>query len=138
MAISRAQINWTNVAFAGGALTRITAGGFGLGATLIKFKGDTDVYDSIVAVPTIEPHASFTSADIGTFTTLFPGTLATLTATLVDARAQSGGAVVFTMNNAVFENAEAQAQHAQFGTVTATWMAMAPDGLTNPLAITRI
>ena len=139
MAISRAQVNWNSVTYNGNALTRITSGTFGLGAQHIKFKGDTDLYDSVVAVPTIEPHASFTSANVGTFMILVPGTAATLVAQLNDARQQSGGAVVFTMGPyAIFENAETSAQHAQFGTVTGTFYAMAPDGQTNPLAITRV
>jgi hypothetical protein len=137
MSATKAQINWSSVAYNSNPLTRITAGGFGTGGQLVKFKGDTDLYNSVVACPTIEPHASFTSADIGTFMLLFPGTLATLTATLKDARSQSGGDVNFTMGNAVFENADSQAQHAQFGTVTGTWVAMAPDGLTPPLGLTR-
>ncbi len=45
---------------------------------------------------------------------------------------------MFTLSNAVFENADAQAQHAQFGSVTGTWQAFSSDGSTAPLAITRV
>jgi len=137
MAISKAQINWTAVSHGSANITRVTAGMFGLGGTLIKFKGDTDLYPSIIANVTNEPHASFTTADVGTVMGIQPGTTATLSATLNDAKAQTGGAVVFAMSNAVFENADTNAQHAQFGTVTGTWQAFATDGLTNPVAISR-
>jgi hypothetical protein len=142
MAISRAQINWTGVSFTptGGSatsITRVTAGMFGLGGHLIKFKGDTDQYPTIIASPTQEPHASFTTADVGTMMGFSPGTGGSLTATLNDAKAVAGGAVVFALANAVFENASAMGQHAQFATVTGTWQAYSSDGVTNPLSFTR-
>ena len=137
MPISKAQINWTGVMFGSTPLTRITAGMFGQGGQLIHFKGDTDLFPSIIANVTQEPHASFTSADVGTLFGINPGTGGTLVATLNDAKSVSGGAVVFNMINSVFENADANAQHAQFGTITGTWKAYASDGLTNPLSFTR-
>jgi hypothetical protein len=75
---------------------------------------------------------------VGTIMGIVPGTTNTLTATLSDAKGQVGGAVVFTMSNAVFENADTQAQHAQFGTVIGTWQAYSSDGTTNPLALSRV
>jgi hypothetical protein len=142
MAASRAQINWTGVSFtptsaSAVAITRVTAGMFGLGGQLIKFKGDTDQFPTIIASPTQEPHASFTTADVGTVMGFGPGTAGTLAATLNDAKLQTGGAVVFALNNAVFENATANGQHAQFANVTATWQAFSSDGSTNPLSFTR-
>jgi hypothetical protein len=143
MAISRAQINWTGVSFTptGGSatsITRVTAGMFGQGGHLIKFKGDTDQYPTIIAAPTQEPHASFTTADVGTMMGFSPGTGGALLATLNDAKAVTGGAVVFALANAVFENASATGQHAQFATVTGTWQAYSSDGVTNPLSFTRV
>jgi len=135
---TRAQINWTAVEFGSTNIIRVSAGMFGQGGSLIKCKGDTDLFPSIIANVTQEPHASFTTADIGTIVGITPGTTATLSATLNDAKGVSGGAVVFAMSNAVFENADTNAQHAQFGTVTGTWQAFASDGLTNPVAISRV
>jgi len=137
MPASRANINWTGVQFASTPITRVTAAMFGMGGTLIKFKGDTDLYPSIIANVNNEPHASVTTADVGTMFGFAPGAGGTLTGTLNDAKAQTGGAVVFTMTNAVFENADANAQHAQFGTTTGTWQAYASDGQTPPLSIGR-
>jgi len=138
MPVSKANINWSNVQFGSTPITRVTAAMFGLGGTLIKFKGDTDLYPSIIANVNNEPHASITTADVGTMMNFAPGTGGTLTAQLNDAKALTGGAVVFTVtNNAVFENADANAQHAQFGTCAGTFQFYASDGLTNPLVLSR-
>ena len=137
MSATRAQINWASVTFGTAAITRITTGGFGQGGKLLRFKGDTDVYSTIIANVTNEPHATFTTADVGTMMGITPGTTNTLAATLNDAKGATGGAVVFTMINAVFENADTQAAHAQFGSVTGTWQAFSSDGVTSPLSFTR-
>ncbi len=138
MSATRAQINWASVTFGSTAITRITTGGFGQGGTLLRFKGDTDMYSTVIANVNNEPNASFTTADVGTMMGITPGTTNTLTATLNDAKGATGGAVVFTMINAVFENADTTAQHAQYGSVTGTWQAFSSDGLTNPLSFTRV
>jgi hypothetical protein len=137
MAATKAQINWTNVQHGSTAITRVTSASFGQGGSLIKFKGDTDLYPTIIANVDNEPHASVTTADVAVLMGIVPGTSATLQATLNDAKAQSGGAVVFAMTNSVFENADTQAQHAQFASVTGTWQAYSSDGVTNPLSFTR-
>jgi hypothetical protein len=142
MPVTKAQLNWTGVSFTptGGSatsITRVMAGMFGQGGHLIKFKGDTDLYPTVIAAPTVEPHASFTTADVGTMMGFAPGSAGALAATLSDAKAQTGGAVVFALANAVFENASATGQHAQFATVTGTWQAYSSDGVTNPLSFTR-
>jgi hypothetical protein len=138
MSATRAQINWASVTFGSTAITRITTGGFGQGGKLIRFKGDTDMYSTVIANVTNEPGATFTTADVGTIMGIAPGTTNTLTATLNDAKGATGGAVVFTMINSVFENADTTAQHAQFGSVTGTWQAFSSDGVTNPLSFTRV
>jgi hypothetical protein len=138
MSATRAQINWASVTFGSTAITRITTGGFGQGGKLIRFKGDTDMYSTVIANVTNEPGATFTTADVGTIMGIAPGTTNTLTATLNDAKGATGGAVVFTMINSVFENADTAAQHAQFGSVTGTWQAFSSDGVTNPLSFTRV
>jgi hypothetical protein len=137
MSATKAQINWASVTHGSTAITRITAGGFGQGGKLLRFKGDTDIYSTIIANVNNEPHAAFTTADVGTVMGIVPGTTNTLSATLNDARSATGGAVIFTMINAVFENADTSAQHGQFGTVTGTWQAFSSDGVTNPLSFTR-
>jgi hypothetical protein len=137
MSATKAQINWTSVSFNSVNITRVTNASVGQGGSLIKFKGDTDNYPTIIAAVDIEPHASITTADVGTMMGFAPGTTSTLAMTLLDAKAQTGGNVVFALSNAVFENADTQAQHAQFGSVTGTWQLFSSDGSTNPLAFTR-
>jgi hypothetical protein len=137
MAATKAQINWTNVQHGSTPITRVTTASFGQGGSLIKFKGDVDQYPTIIANVDNEPHASVTTADVAVLMGIVPGTSATLQATLNDAKGQSGGAVVFAMANSVFENADTQAQHAQFGSVTGTWQAFSSDGVTNPLTFSR-
>lgn len=137
MAATRANINWAAVTFGTTSISRVTSGAFGLGGKLLTFRGDVDLYNTVVANVVNEPHAAFTTADVGTMMGLAPGATATLAATLNDAKGAVGGAVVFTLNNAVFESAQAQAHHAQFGSVVGTWQAFSSDGVTNPLSITR-
>jgi len=137
MAATKAQINWTAVEFGSTPITRVTNGMFGQGGKLLKFAGDTDIFTTIIANVSNEPHASFTTADVGTVMGISPGTAGTLTGTLNDAKAATGGAVVFTMINSVFENADTTAAHAQFGSVVGTWQAYSSDGVTNPLSFAR-
>lgn len=136
MAATKVNVNWTGVSFNSVNITRVTNGSFGQGGHLLKFKGDTNLYSTVIACVDAEPHASFTTADIATMMGFVPGTSASLTATLNDALAQSAGNIVFSTSNAVFENADASAAHAQWGTVTGTWQLFSSDGTTNPLSIT--
>jgi hypothetical protein len=142
MAATKVQINWTGVSFtptsgSTTSITRVTNASVGLGGALIKFKADTDIYPTVIANVNNDPHFSITTADVGTMMGFVPGTGGTLLATLNDAKLATDGAVDFTMINAVFENADTQAAHAQFGSVTGTWQAYSSDGQTGPLSFTR-
>ena len=90
MSATKAQINWTSVNFASTAITRVTNASVGQGGQLIKFKGDADQFPTIIAMVDQEPHASITTADVGTMMGFTPGTQGTLTATLNDAKLASG------------------------------------------------
>ena len=59
MSATRAQINWASVTFGSTAITRITTGGFGQGGKLLRFKGDTDMYSTVIANVNNEPNATF-------------------------------------------------------------------------------
>ena len=56
MAATKAQINWSSVSWNSTSITRVTNVSIGQGGSLIKFKGDTDVYPTIIAAVDIEPH----------------------------------------------------------------------------------
>jgi hypothetical protein len=137
MSATKAQINWTAVSHGAVNITRVTSVSVGQGGSLIKFKGDIDIYPTIIANVDNEPHVSVTTADVAILMGISPGTSATFAATMKDAKAQTGGDILFSMINAVFENADTQGQHAQFGSVTGTWQAFSSDGATNPLSFTR-
>ncbi len=138
MAATKAQINWSGVVFASTAITRVTNASVSQGGSLIKFKGDTDLYPTIIAAVDIEPSASITTADVGPMMQHVAGDQGTLVMIMNDAKAGSSGGVQFTLSNAVFENADASGAHAQFGTVTGTWQAFSTDGSTPPLGIARV
>jgi hypothetical protein len=136
MSATKVNVNWTSVSFNSVTITRVTNASFGQGGQLIKFKGDTDAFPTVIANVDNEPHASITTADVGTVMSSFtPGLTSTLVATLKDAKGATGGNVTFTLSNAVFENADGQGQHAQFASVTGTWQAFSSDGSTSPLAV---
>jgi hypothetical protein len=137
MAATRAQLNWAGVSFGSTPITRVMNGSFSQGGKLLKFSGDTDVFTTIIATVSNEPSASFTTADVGTMMGIPPGSTNTLSATLNDAKGATGGAVVFTLINAVFENADTTAAHAQLGSVTGSWHAYSSDGATSPLSFAR-
>ncbi len=137
MAATKAQINWSAVSFASTNITRVTNASVSQGGSLIKFKGDTDVFPTIIASVDIEPSVSITTADVGTMMGFGSGAGGTVLMTMKDAKSQSGGDVNFTMINAVFENADTSGAHAQFGTVTGTWQSYSSDGSTNPLSFSR-
>ncbi len=135
MAATKVFVNWSGVEFGSTAITQVTTGSFGYGGKLIKFKADVSVLPTVIAAKDIEPHASFTTADAGVMMGFTPGSVGTLTATLKDALGATGSDCTFILSNAVFENADTQAQHAQWGTITGTWQAYSTDGVTNPLAV---
>lgn len=137
MAATKAQINWSAVSFASTAITRVTNASVSQGGSLIKFKGDTDIYPTIIAAVDIEPSLSITTADVGTMMGFSPGAGGTVLLTMKDSKLASGGDVNFTLANAVFENADTGGAHAQFGSVTGTWQCYSTDGSTNPLSFSR-
>ena len=96
------------------------------------------MFPTIIAMVDQEPNVSITTADVGTMMGFNPGAVGAFAGQLNDAKAVSGGAVVFAMINGVFENADTTAAHAQFASVTGTIQAYSTDGTTNPLSFTRV
>lgn len=137
MSATGVNLNWSPVAFNSITLNKITQGTFNQGGKLTPFSGDNDFYPTVMANTMNDPSASFTSANVGIFMGIAPGTTSTLTATLNDARAQTGGGVNFVLINAMFQDANTSASHAQYATVTGNWLAYSSDGQTSPLSFTR-
>ena len=137
MSASALQLNWTSVQFASTGLTRVTSVTFSQGGELIEFAGDNNRYPVVIASNISRPRCSITSGDVATMMGIIPGTSGTLTATQNDAMGGIGGAVNWTMNNAVHQNTDDAGRWGHFATATATFRAYASDGATNPLSFTR-
>ena len=137
MAASALQLNWTNVQFATTSLSRVTSVTFSQGGELIEFAGDNNRYPVIIANNINRPRCSITSGDVATLMGLAPGTSGSIVATQNDALEAVGGAVNWTLANAVHENTDDTGQWGQYATATATFRAYASDGSTNPLTFTR-
>jgi len=107
------------------------------GGTLVKFKGDTNIYPVVIANADNEPTVSITSGDVGTLYGIAIGATGTITGTLNDALQASGGAINFTVSNAVFRGPSMSAQHAAFASATGNWDCFSSDGTMSPIGITR-
>jgi hypothetical protein len=110
---------------------------FDQGGELIEFAGDNDRYPVVIANPMNRPRCSITSADVATLMGITPGSSGTIAATQVDALEVTGGAVNWSLINAVHESTQDTGQFGQFATATATFRAYSTDGTTNPLSFTR-
>ncbi len=130
-------MNWTSVQFASTGLTRVTSVTFSQGGELIEFAGDNNRYPVVIANSINRPRCSITSGDVATLMGIAPGTSGTIAATQNDALGGAGGAVNWTMNNAVHQNTDDTGRWGQFATATAAFRAYAADGATNPLSFTR-
>lgn len=138
MAATKVQLNWSSVQFAATTITRVTNATFTFGGNILLFSGDANIYDVVGAVGVNKPAATVTSADIGTLSSFQIGAQGTLAAQLNDALQQTGGAVVFTMTNAIVSDIPSSAAHAAFGTGTISFVAVSTDGVTPPLTIGRV
>jgi hypothetical protein len=137
MAATKLQANWTAVMHGTTSITRVSQVSFSQGGSLASYSADGDHYPTVVVNLLNKPRASVTSADTGTLMSIAPGTTATFSATHKDAKAATGGDILYVMSNAVVENVETTGAHAQFGTATMSLLAYSSDGTTNPLSFTR-
>ncbi len=137
MSATALQLNWQSVEFASTSLTHVTSVMFSQGGRLIEFAGDNNRYPVVIANNVNRPRCSITTSDVATLMGITPGTSGTIQATQVDALQATGGAVNWTLINAVHENTDDTGQWGQFATATATFWAYSTDGTTNPLSFTR-
>lgn len=137
MAATKLQANWSGVALGATSFTKVTAVTFSQGGSLQMFAGDVDRYDTVAVNLMNKPTASVTSGDVATLMGVAPGTTGSFTATHKDAKLASGGDILYTLSNAVAENATANGPFGNFGSATLSLKAFSSDGTTNPLAFTR-
>lgn len=143
MAASKAQMNWSAVGFTptGGSLIpfgRVLEVQVDQGGSLKELSGDADKYPTLMVNDMNNPKVTVRGNDVATLQGLGVGTVGTLTATHNDAKLASGGAIVYTMSNAVVENAPGGGSHAEYGEATVSFKLFSNDGVTSPIAITRV
>src|SRR5262249_45178829 len=131
------QLNWNSVAFAGTSLSRVTSVMFDQGGELIEFSGDNDRYPTVIVNNVSRPRCTVTSGDVAALMNIAPGSSGTFTATQLDAKGASGGAIAYTLANAVHESSSDTGSWGQFASGTATFRAFSSDGATNPLSFSR-
>ena len=104
MAATKLQMNWTNVTHASIPIIRVTSVMIDQGGELIEFSGDNDRFPVVVVNAVSRPKATITSGDAATLLGIAVGTDGTLTARHLDIKGASGGAIDYTLLNAVKES----------------------------------
>jgi hypothetical protein len=142
MAASKIQMNWSAVGFtpSGGTLvpiTKVQDVNFDPGGSLKPHSADGDKYPTTVVVDMNRPKCTVQTADVATAQALATGTIGTVTATFNDAKLAAGGAVVYSLINAVVANTPGGGKHGDYGAATITFESFSSDGITNPLSFTR-
>jgi hypothetical protein len=142
MAATKLQMNWSAVGFtpSGGSLTTISKVQevqFDPAGTLKPYAGDGDRYPTTIVNDMNNPKATVRGGDVATMQGLAPGTVGAFTSTFNDAKLATGGAIVYTLSNAVVENCTAGGAHAEYGEGTLSFLAFSSDGVTSPLGIAR-
>jgi hypothetical protein len=137
MAATKLQANWSTVSHGATTITRVTSVSFNQGGSTQSYSGDTDHFPTVIVNLMSSPTASVTSADPAILMGIAPGTTATFSATHKDAKAATGGDILYTLINAVAETAQTSGSHAAFGTGSLSLKAYSSDGTTNPLSFTR-
>lgn len=139
MAATKRQFNWGPVTFtpSGGSLTTatgVTGVNIDGGGSLAKFSGDGDRFPTTVVNDFNDPTITVTLADTIWAMAIPIGTRGTLVCVHKDAKAAVGGAITFTLINAICASNNAGGQHRQFGQTTIMFSAESADGTTNPLS----
>jgi hypothetical protein len=137
MSATGLQLNWENTEFAGNSYTHVTQVTFAQGGKLIPFMGDANKMPVVIALQSMTPTASITSSDVASLMAIQPGAGGTITTTQVDALNATGGAINWTLINAVHEDSQNSGSWGNFAVATATFQAYSSDGLTPPLSFTR-
>jgi hypothetical protein len=134
---TKLQANWSSVSHGTTPISRVSQVTFSQGGSLASYAADGDHYPTVVVNLMSRPRATVTSADTATLMGIATGTTAAFSATHKDAKAATGGDILYVMANAVVENVETSGAHGQFGSATMALMAYSSDGTTNPLSFTR-
>jgi hypothetical protein len=146
MPASKRFMNWTSVGFTPTgssliAVTGVTSVTADNGGNLVEFSGDGDHYITTVVNDMSDPTFTIASADIAALNQLTPGLRGIFTATFNDAKNRvttGGGALLYTVANAIVGGNSGGGQHRQFGASTVTIKTESTDGVTSPVSITAV
>ncbi len=105
---------------------------------MLGYSGDLSVFDTVKVCNKRDPSVTVSTSNMGLISSLTTGVTGTFTATHADAKLASGGAILYTLNNAIVENTPSSGDHAAFGKGTVKFMAVSSDGTTSPLVLTRV
>lgn len=141
MAATGLQLNISSATYVVGnsttTFTKVTGANLDFGGQLLKFSGDNDRFPTVIANHMNMPRVTLTGGNVAQFAGIAAGTTGTLSFTHADAKGASGGAIVYTVSNAVAGETSANGPHSQFGTGSITFEAYSSDGSTNPVSFTR-
>jgi hypothetical protein len=131
---------WSAVTFAIGnnttTITKVTDVQIDYGVTLKGFQGDNDRYMTTKVATLNEPKATVSSGNIGILNGL-AGASGTFSATHNDVKAASGGAIVYTLINALAGSVTASGAVGEYGQGSLPIESFSSDGSTSPLSFTR-
>lgn len=133
MSATGVQMNWTSVSYASTSITRVTSITFDAGGEIEEFEGDNNIYPVVIARKIFRPSCNIVSGDAASLFGL--GGPGTILATQPDAFGATGGAINWSMLNAVHVNTTDSGSWGTMATATATFRAYSSDGTTPPLTI---
>lgn len=142
MAKTNLQTNWSGVSFtpSGGSLTailKIKNVNIDPGGSLAPNSADADKFPTTIVCLMSNPKVNIGSYDVAGLQGFSPGQVGTVGATFNDAKAATGGSIVYTVINAVVENNPGGGEHAQYGEGTLSFLAFSTDGVTSPISFSR-
>lgn len=101
--------------------------------------GDGDFFDTFAGVVASNPSVNVEFLNIAALNGVAVGTVGTLTWTENDARngaTASGGGLIYTLANAVYQGPQTNSPHRKLATATIQFTSYSSDGTTNPLSVT--
>lgn len=141
MAATGLQMFWSGVSFTIAAtptnMNKITDVSIDYGVTLTGFAGDADRFNTTLVNSMNEPKITVSSGNIAQLNGL-AGSSGTFTATHNDAKGATAGSIVYSLVNAVCGSASSSGAHGEYGAGTLEIQCSSSDGVTSPLAFTRV
>lgn len=145
MARTKHYMNWKSCTIVHGSgpttitLTEITNVEFMINDEFVQFKGDGNIYATVMALANASRGVRITSGDLGRLAVTIPhNTPCTVTLICHDAVNGSGsGALTFVLSNALKQSISPSGAQNVILTDTVTFMSYSSDGTTSPLAITE-